>query len=75
MGQVLGLGEGGCLLTHITASPCPGEAQTRRCQGSKMMELASGNDASLQSVLPKQCIYHEGPSEEESLVAVAQIGA
>lgn len=29
----------------------------------KSDELVSGNDASLQSVLPKNaCIYHEGPS-------------
>lgn len=32
---------------------------------SQSCELASGNDASLQSLLPKHaCIYHEGPLGE-----------
>ena len=72
-----GSGEGGASLTYHRSSPCPERLRQGGACGQKSDELASGNDASLQSVLPKNArIYHEGPSGGGvPRVAVAQIGA
>lgn len=68
--------EGGASLTHHRSSPCPERLRQGGACGQKSDELASGNDASLQSVLPKHvCMYCEGPSGGVPRVAVARIGA
>ena len=58
-----GSGAGGASLTRHRSSSCPERLRQGGACGQKSDELASGNDASVQSVLPKHaCMYHEGPS-------------
>ena len=62
-GRASGAGAGGCLAgTALFLCTSERLRQGDACE-PESCELASGNDASLQSLLPKNaCIYHEGPS-------------